>query len=113
MLAAQAIAYADSLPIYDIDGACTAYVIQLEINSAKDAKAPQSVDLKIKNCVLAERRAYDILKTEWDALLPMTTTPCLLEAANYMRSGSYYSTLNLCIQGRIQYDMFGNARGGF
>ncbi len=106
VLGAPVTAYADVLPIYDIDSACSGYVIRLETNSAKDEKLPYSREEKIKNCILNERRAYGTLKTEWDALNPMTKTPCLLEAAKYMRNGQYYSALNTCIQGRIQYDMF-------
>ena len=111
MPGAQATAYADSFPIYDIDGACAAYVVQLETNSAKDAEAPNSREIKIKDCVLAEQRAYDILTAEWNALLPVTKTPCLLEATKHMRTGSYYGALNLCIQSRIQYDMFPGGQG--
>ena len=109
---AQATADADSLPIYDIDAACSAYVMQLEANSAKDAEAAeQPRKIKIKDCVLAEQRAYDILTAEWNALLPVTKTPCLLEATKHMRTGSYYDALNLCIQSRIQYDMFPGGQG--
>jgi len=108
VLAARATAYADSLPVYDIGSSCSAYVIQSETTSAKDRNIPHSRDIKIKSCVIAEQRAYDILKTEWDALNQITKTPCLLDAEKYMRSGSYYSSLNRCIQSRIRYDMFPN-----
>jgi hypothetical protein len=108
MLGAQAAACAGSLPVYDIDGACSAYVIRLETNRANDAEAPSSRE--IKDCVLVEQRAYDILKTEWEALRPVTTAPCLLEAAKQM-SGSYYSALYTCIRGRILHDMFPGGYG--
>jgi len=107
-LGPTATACADPLPIYDLDSACSAYVIRVETNSEEGGKVLHSREMKIKDCVLNEQRAYNILKTEWDALLPMTKEPCLLEAAKYMSSASYYSALNTCIQSRIRYDMFQN-----
>ena len=108
MLAARATVYAETLPYYDIGSACSDYVIQLEANSAKDGKVPQNHETNIRNCVLNEQRAYDILKSEWDALNPITKTPCLLESEKFVRRGSYYRMLNWCIQSRIRYDMFPN-----
>jgi hypothetical protein len=83
-------AYAEnlSLPLYEVDGPCG--------KSADEwARMYGDREMALKQCVSAEQKAYDQLKTIWEQILPVTKNRCL--SPGPPKSAVQYQVLKGCV----------------